>query len=96
MAQGMARDVERVGHGVRAIESPETVAMLKDTGTVLEVCPSSNVCLGVAPSIETHQLRGLHKAGVAVTLNSDDPSNIVHTIRSQLERNWRDLELPAD
>jgi adenosine deaminase len=47
--------------------------MLKDTGTVLEVCPSSNVCLGVAPSIETHQLRGLHDAGVAVTLNSDDP-----------------------
>lgn len=64
---------ERVGHGVRAMESPETVAMLKDTGTVLEVCPSSNVCLGVAPSIETHQLRGLHEAGVAVTLNSDDP-----------------------
>lgn len=64
---------ERVGHGVRAIESADTMAMLRDTGTVLEVCPSSNVRLHVYPTIEDHPLAKLRDAGVAVTLNSDDP-----------------------
>lgn len=64
---------ERVGHGVRAVESPETLAMLRDTGTVLEVCPSSNVCLDVCGTIEEHPLGRLRDAGVTVTLNSDDP-----------------------
>ncbi|MFD1329638.1 adenosine deaminase [Mycoplana ramosa] len=63
----------RIGHGVRAIEDPALVARLADEGVVLEVCPGSNVALGVFPDLAAHPLRRLHEAGVRVTLNSDDP-----------------------
>jgi aminodeoxyfutalosine deaminase len=64
---------ERIGHGVRAIEDPALVAELAARGTPLEVCPSSNVCLGVVPDLAAHPFDRLRRAGVAVSLNSDDP-----------------------
>ena len=63
----------RISHGVRAIEDADLVKRLADEGTVLEVCPGSNVALGVFKDFESHPLRALHSAGVRVTLNSDDP-----------------------
>lgn len=63
----------RIGHGVRALESPSTVARLIREGVTLEVCPTSNVCLGVVPSFAEHPLPKLVEAGITVTLNSDDP-----------------------
>lgn len=65
--------VTRISHGVRAVEAPELVRRLADSGTVLEVCPTSNVALGVYPSYAAHPFRALRDAGVAVTLGSDDP-----------------------
>jgi adenosine deaminase len=65
--------VTRISHGVRAIEDPELVVELAERGLVLEVCPGSNVALGVYPSFEEHPLPALHAAGVRVTLGSDDP-----------------------
>ena len=62
-----------MSHGVRAIEEPALVAELAERETVLEVCPSSNVALGVYPSYEDHPLGALREAGVRVTLGSDDP-----------------------
>ena len=70
---GLALGVSRIGHGVRASEDPELVRELADKGTVLEVCPTSNVALGLYPSYEEHPLPALRAAGVAVTLGSDDP-----------------------
>jgi adenosine deaminase len=66
-------DPPRIGHGVRAADDPALVAHLRERGTVLELCPSSNVCLGNVPSLEAHPLRRLWDAGVRVTINSDDP-----------------------
>lgn len=63
----------RIGHGVRAVEDPALLRRLADASTVLEVCPGSNVALGVAPDFSTHPLGQLVDAGVRVTLNSDDP-----------------------
>ncbi|MXN53965.1 adenosine deaminase [Shinella sp. AETb1-6] len=63
----------RISHGVRAIEDADLVRRLADEGVVLEVCPGSNVALGVFPDLESHPLRALHAAGVRVTLNADDP-----------------------
>jgi len=63
----------RIGHGVRAVEDPELVARLRDLGTVLEVCPGSNIALGIYPDFVSHPLRRLKQAGVRVCLNSDDP-----------------------
>jgi adenosine deaminase len=65
--------VTRIAHGVRAIEDPSLVAELAERGTILEVCPTSNVALGVFPSYERHPLGALREAGVRVTLGSDDP-----------------------
>jgi adenosine deaminase len=72
--------VERISHGVRAIEDPALVAELAQRGIVLEVCPTSNVVLGVFPSFEEHPLPALRAAGVKVTLGSDDPPYFGTTI----------------
>ncbi|MCZ8179711.1 MAG: adenosine deaminase [Rhizobium sp.] len=63
----------RIGHGVRAIEDAELVRRLADLGTVLEVCPGSNIALKVFPDFASHPLRKFHEAGVKVCINSDDP-----------------------
>ena len=63
----------RIGHGVRAIEDPALITHLRDTQIPLEVSPTSNVCLGVYPSLDTHSLPRLMAEGLYVTLNSDDP-----------------------
>ena len=65
--------IERVGHGVRAIEDRDLVQRLAQAGTVLEICPSSNVFLGLYENIPAHPVDRLLRAGCAVTLNSDDP-----------------------
>lgn len=64
---------ERIGHGVRAIEDPVLVTYLADHGIPIEVCPTSNVRLGVYPDLTAHPLRQLYDAGVIITINSDDP-----------------------
>jgi adenosine deaminase len=64
---------DRIGHGVRSVEDPEVVKRLAATGVTLEVCPSSNVALGVAPSPAAVPVRTLFDAGVPVALAADDP-----------------------
>jgi aminodeoxyfutalosine deaminase len=64
---------ERIGHGVRCLEDPALVEYLRENGIALEVCPSSNVRLGVVRSIEEHPLPRLLDAGLLVSLGSDDP-----------------------
>jgi len=63
----------RLGHGVRAIEDPALVRELAERGTVLEVCPTSNVMLGAYPDYARHPFPRLREAGVRLTLGSDDP-----------------------
>lgn len=65
--------VTRIGHGVRAAENPRLLDDLAKRGIVLEVCPGSNLALGLYPNAEAHPLRRLVEAGCRVTLNSDDP-----------------------
>lgn len=65
--------VTRIGHGVRAIEDADLVRRLAEERIVLEVCPGSNIALGLYDGIDAHPLRRLMAAGVRVTLNSDDP-----------------------
>jgi adenosine deaminase len=64
---------DRLQHGVRAIEDPELVRQLADTGIVLDVCPTSNLLLAVYPSVREHPLPQLLDAGVQCSLNGDDP-----------------------
>lgn len=64
---------ERLGHGVRVLDDPDLVAEVRDRGIPLEVCPSSNVALGFAPSLAEHPLPRLREAGLKVTINTDIP-----------------------
>lgn len=64
----------RIGHGVRCLEDPELVAELRARQIPLEVNPTSNVCLHVAPSFAEHPLPRLMAEGLYVTVNSDDPA----------------------
>lgn len=76
----------RIGHGVRSIEDPELMARLRDGGIVLEVCPTSNVCLGGYSSLSEHPLPQLMAAGIKVTLNSDDPPMFSTTLTDEFIR----------
>lgn len=62
---------ERLGHGIRVLDDPVLVAELRDRRLPLEVCPSSNVLLGLVPSLAEHPLPRLIDAGLTVTLNTD-------------------------
>lgn len=65
--------VRRIGHGVRAAENADLVRRIADQGIHLEVCPVSNVTLGVYPDYARHPLPELRVAGVRHSLNTDDP-----------------------
>ena len=64
---------ERIDHGIRAVEDPALVADLAARGIPLDVCPTSNVRLGVVPSMAAHPIERLRAAGVPVSVNTDDP-----------------------
>ena len=63
----------RIGHGIRAVEDARLLDRLRERGVTLELCPTSNVRLGLVPSLAQHPLPTFLQHGVAVTINSDDP-----------------------
>lgn len=65
---------DRIDHGVRAIEDPRLVELLADRQIPLGVCPTSNLALGVYARIEDHPIDRLLRAGVRVSINTDDPA----------------------
>lgn len=65
---------ERIDHGVRALEDPDLVRRLAEDHVCLTVCPLSNVRLKVVDRMEAHPLKRMLDAGLAVTVNSDDPA----------------------
>ena len=79
-----ALHAERIAHGVRAVEDPALVAHLAERRIALDVCPTSNVCLGVVPSLAAHPLRRLHESGVPVTVNSDCPPMFGSTLTDEV------------
>lgn len=68
-----ALQADRIGHGVRAIEDPNLLALLRDRQIPLEINPTSNEKLSVYPDISQHPFRQLDELGLFVTVNSDDP-----------------------
>jgi adenosine deaminase len=65
--------VERVDHGIRAMEDPALVQRLRDERVALTVCPLSNVCLRVVDTLADHPLPAMLDEALLVTINSDDP-----------------------
>src|SRR3954447_5727724 len=64
---------DRLGHGVRAVEDPDLLARLVDAGIALEICPVSNVALGVYSDLTSVPLPALLEAGATLALGADDP-----------------------
>lgn len=78
--------VERIGHGVRAIEDLALVDRLAEDGIVLEVCPGSNIALGLYPDWRSHPIHLLRERGVKVTVSTDDPPFFHTTMTHEYER----------
>lgn len=64
---------DRIGHGVRSTEDPDLLRYLAEHRIPLEVCPTSNLRLGLYPSMREHPLERLMESGVVISINSDDP-----------------------
>lgn len=92
--------VERIGHGVRAIEDLALVDRIAEQGVVLEVCPGSNVALGLYPSFRAHPIAELRRRGVIATISTDDPPFFHTTMLREEERlaeafDWDEAEFRA-
>jgi adenosine deaminase len=92
--------VERIGHGVRAIEDLALVDQLAETGIVLECCPGSNIALGVYPNFRAHPIGELRRRGVKCTISTDDPPFFHTTMVREYENlhaafDWDDAEFAA-
>ena len=70
--RALALDPERIAHGPGAIDDPALCAELVARDVTLDLCPTSNWQAGVVPSLAAHPLARLHRAGVPVTLSTDD------------------------
>jgi len=75
---------DRISHGIAAALDRDLLARLRDQGTVLDVCPTSNVCTGAVVSLEAHPLPVLARAGVAFSINTDDPGMFGVTLTGEI------------
>ena len=80
----LAMGASRIGHGVRSIEDPELVEILAKNHIALELCPISNIQTTVFDDISEYPIRQFLKAGVAVTVNSDNRSVSATTARQEM------------
>ncbi|SBS92643.1 adenosine deaminase, putative [Plasmodium malariae] len=88
--------VERIGHGIRVVESKELIKLVKEKNILLEVCPISNVLLKNAKSMDTHPIRKLYDAGVKVSVNSDDPGMFLTNINDDYEELYTHLNFTLE
>ena len=80
----LAMGASRIGHGVRSIEDPALVDILAKNHIALELCPISNIQTTVFDDISEYPIRQFLKAGVAVTINSDNRSVSATTARQEM------------
>jgi len=89
--------VDRIGHGIRAIDDPELIDVLAADAIPLEVCPSANVATGMYPTLANHPIHDLFESGVTVTLSSDYPTffgqDLVGEYLSLHETGWAKNDL---
>ncbi len=72
VAEALDLGASRIGHGVTAVSEPAVLRRLRDSGTLLEVCVTSNLQTGVAPDVVSHPIQQLLQAGVRVSLQADN------------------------
>ncbi|QMT61249.1 adenosine deaminase [Legionella sp. PC997] len=78
--------IQRIGHGVNSIYSPDTMAMVKERNITLEICPTSNIFLGLFRDMNNHPLPKFYDAGIKISINSDDPPFMSTTLGQEYQR----------
>ncbi|PJD90477.1 MAG: adenosine deaminase [Legionella sp.] len=78
--------IKRIGHGVHAIHSPETMRLLKEKDIALELCPTSNIFLGLFKDMSHHPLPQFYEAGINISINSDDPPFMSTCLAQEYQR----------
>jgi adenosine deaminase len=82
----LAFGVERVAHGVSAAGDDALIAQLREREITLDLCPTSNVQAGVIAGLAEHPLAALHRAGVSVTISTDDLTVTGTTLSREMAR----------
>ncbi len=88
--------VRRVAHGVTAAEDPVLLDLLRARDVTLDLCPTSNVQAGIVESLAIHPLAALHRAGVSVTLSTDDRTVTGTSLTDEMARCTEALGLADD
>ena len=88
--------VRRIAHGVTAGEDPDLVTALHARDVTLDLCPTSNVQAGIVPTLSEHPLAALHRAGVSVTISTDDRTVSGTSLTDELWRCSEALDLSHD
>ena len=86
----------RIGHGSHIVDDPEVLAWASGEGIAIEVCPTSNVLTGAAPSLREHPMHAMLAAGCRVVLGDDNPINIGTRLAAEERRLVTDGGLAPD
>jgi adenosine deaminase len=76
---------DRLGHGIALFQDPELIDLVRERRIHLELCPSSNLRLGVVPRIEDHPLGRAAELGLSFSINTDDPGPFACSMNSEFE-----------
>ncbi len=91
-----ALEVDRIGHGTRAVEDPALVRYLQEHRIPIEMCPISNYRTGVVASIGEHPIRKLFDEGLLVSVNTDDPKMFDTSLLAEYMALCRELRFTLD
>ncbi|WP_416688241.1 adenosine deaminase [Candidatus Pseudothioglobus sp. Uisw_041] len=89
-------NVQRIDHGIRAIDDPDLMLRLIESQMPLTICPLSNVKLRVFDTMASHTILDMLDLGVCVTVNSDDPSYFGGYMTENFLALYDSLELSRD
>ncbi|MDC3068135.1 adenosine deaminase [Paracoccaceae bacterium] len=77
--------VTRIGHGVKSRESEETIVKLLEKNILLELCPGSNIALGLYPSLDEHPINFFFNKNLPISISTDDPPFFSTTLSKEYQ-----------
>lgn len=94
--EALAFGVRRIAHGVTTAEDPDLMALVRERDVTLDLCPTSNVQAGIVAELVDHPLAALHRAGVSVTISTDDRTVSNTSLTDEMARSAAAMRLSAD
>ncbi len=88
--------VERIAHGVIGARSPRVVERLRESGVVLDLCPTANLKCAAVPSLAEHPLPNLVRAGVRCTISTDSRTVAGTTLSREFELAETEMGMTED